>query len=97
MQCIWVSYSHNLLLFHTDLYKRGLKANFKISKCFGDIHQNAETMLHFFDHTVKSVLAANNVVVVCKIHFVNTLKQGLSTAKIYEHNLLDERSVVDRH
>ena len=64
---------------------------------FGDMHQNVDTMLHLFDHTVKSVLAANNVVVVCKNYFINILKQELSTAKTYKHNLLDERSVVDRH
>ena len=27
----------------------------------------------------------------------NTLKQDFCTAKTYEHNLLDEKSVVDRH
>ena len=39
-----------------DLYKRGLKANFKIGKCFGDLHQNVDTVLHLFDQTVKPVL-----------------------------------------
>ena len=28
---------------------------------------------------------------------MNTLKQELSTAKTYEHNRLDETSIVDRH
>ena len=31
------------------------------------------------------------------MYYVNTLKQELSTAKSYEHNLLDEKSVIDRH
>ena len=31
------------------------------------------------------------------MYYINTLKQGLSTAKTYEHNLLDERYVVDRY
>ena len=31
------------------------------------------------------------------MHYINTLKQELSTAKTYEHNRLDETSVVDRH
>ena len=35
-----------------DLYKRGLKK----SKCFGDLHQNVDTVLHLFDHIVKPVL-----------------------------------------
>ena len=29
--------------------------------------------------------------------YINNLKQELSTAKPYEHNLPDERYVVDRH
>ena len=41
--------------------------------------------------------AANNVVVVCKRYYINTLKQELSTAKTYEHIRLDEASIVDRH
>ena len=31
------------------------------------------------------------------MYYINTLKQQLGTAKTYEHNLLDEKSVVDRH
>ena len=41
--------------------------------------------------------AANNVVVVWKMYYIKTLKQELSTAKTYEHNLLDERYDVNRH
>ena len=29
--------------------------------------------------------------------YINTLKQELSTAQTYEHNGLDETSIVDRH
>ena len=31
------------------------------------------------------------------MNYINTIKQELSTYKTYEHNLLDERSVADRH
>ena len=41
--------------------------------------------------------AANSVVVVYKRYYINTLKQELSTAKTYEHNRLDETSIVDMH
>ena len=41
--------------------------------------------------------AANNVVVVRKRYYINIQKQELSTAKTYEHNRLDETSIVDRH
>ena len=39
--------------------------------------------------------AANNILVVCKMYYMNILKQELSTAKTYEHNMLKGRSVVD--
>ena len=32
-----------------------------------------------------------------KRYYINTLKQELSIAKTYEHNRLDESSIVDRH
>ena len=41
--------------------------------------------------------AAYNVVVVGKMYYINTLKQELSTAKTYEHNLLEEKIVIGRH
>ena len=31
------------------------------------------------------------------MYYINTIKQVLGTAKTYEHNRLDETSVVDRH
>ena len=31
------------------------------------------------------------------MYYINNLNQDLSTAKTYEHNRLDETSVVDRH
>ena len=31
------------------------------------------------------------------MYYFNTLKQEPSTAKSYEHNLLDEKYIVDRH
>ena len=58
-----------------DLYKRGLKANFKISKCFGDLHQNVDIMLHLFDHTFKPVLLYGSEI----IGTINT-----TTAKVHK-------------
>lgn len=40
----------------SDLYKRGLKAFFKLKSIFGDLSPNINTSLHIFDHTVKPVL-----------------------------------------
>ena len=40
--------------------------------------------------------SANNAVVVWEKYYINTLNKEHSTAKTYEHNLPDERSVFDR-
>ena len=31
------------------------------------------------------------------MYYINTIQQDISTAKTYEHNKLDETSVVDKH
>ena len=37
--------------------------------------------------------AANNVVVVCRIHYVNTLKQELNGTRVYEETSIDEEFI----
>ena len=41
--------------------------------------------------------AANNVVVVCRLNYLNTLKQELNGTKAYEETSIDEKSVVYSH
>ena len=41
--------------------------------------------------------AANNVVVVGRLYYINTLKQELGSTKTYERSSTDERSVVNTH
>ena len=41
--------------------------------------------------------AANNVVVVCWLHYFNTLKQELNGTKAYLETSIDEKSVVYSH
>ena len=41
--------------------------------------------------------AANNVVVVCRLHYINTLKLELNGTKAYEETSIDEKSVVYSH
>ena len=53
---ILLSSSGTFSYCQSDLYKRGLKANFKLSKCFDDLHKNVDTILHLLDHAVKPVL-----------------------------------------
>ena len=46
---------------------------------------------------VPSDKAANNVVVVCRLHYIDTLKQELNGTKAYEETSIDEKSVVYSH
>ena len=41
--------------------------------------------------------AANNVVVVCRLHYIKTLKQELNGTKAYEETSIDKKSVVSSH
>ena len=41
--------------------------------------------------------AANSVVVVCRLHYINTFKQELYVTKAYETPSIDEKSVVKSH
>ena len=41
--------------------------------------------------------AANNVVVVRRLYYINTLKQELGSTKTYERISTDERSIVNTH
>ena len=41
--------------------------------------------------------AANNVVVVCRLNFINTLNQELNGTKAYEKTSIDDKSVVYSH
>ena len=40
----------------TDLYKRALKAQFKLTKCFSNISPKLDTLLHLFEHTVELIM-----------------------------------------
>ena len=41
--------------------------------------------------------AADNVVVVWRLYYINTLKQELGSSKTYERISTDERSIVNAH
>ena len=41
--------------------------------------------------------SANNVVVVCRLHYVNTLKQELDGTRAYQETDTDEMPVVNAH
>ena len=46
---------------------------------------------------VPADIAANNVVVVCRLHYIYPLKQELNGTKAYEETSTDEKSVVNSH
>ena len=39
----------------------------------------------------------NNIVVVCQLHYINTLKQKLNVAKVYKEASPDGKTVVNSH
>ena len=41
--------------------------------------------------------ATNNIVVVCRLHYINTLKQELNGTKAYEETSTDQKTVVNNH
>ena len=41
--------------------------------------------------------AANNIVVVCQLHYINTLKQELNGTKVYKETSTDKKTVVNSH
>ena len=41
--------------------------------------------------------AAKNIVVVCRLHYINTLKQELNGTNAYKETSIDEKSVVYSH
>ena len=41
--------------------------------------------------------AVNNVVVFCRLHYINTLKRELNGTKAYEETSIDEKSVAYSH
>ena len=56
---------------------------------------HARTYLRMYTHTADKV--ASNVVVVCRLHYINTLKQELYGTKAFEETSIDEKSVVYSH
>ena len=40
----------------SDLYKRDLKAQFKLTKCFSNMTPKLDTLIHLFEHTVEPVV-----------------------------------------
>ena len=41
--------------------------------------------------------AASNIVVICRLHYIKTLKQELNGTKAYEGTSTDEKTVVDSY
>ena len=44
--------------------------------------------------SVPAERATNKLVAVCRLHYINTLKQGLNSTKAYEEASTDEKTVI---
>ena len=69
----------------------------KPKSSFRHLKQGIQDFHRKYDGWVPADKAANNVVVVCRLHYINTLKQELNGTKAYEETSIDEKYVVYSH
>ena len=75
---------------NTNLLPPKFKSSFRHMKlCIQEFHRKYVL--------VPAEKAANNVAVVCRLHYINTVKQELNGTKAYEETSIDEKSVVYSH
>ena len=75
---------------NTNLLRPKPKSSFRrLKQCMQEFHRKYVL--------VPADKAANNVVIVCRLHYINTLKQELYGTKAYEETSIDEKSVVYSH
>ena len=75
---------------NTNLLPPKPKSSFRhLKQCIQEFHRKYVL--------VPADKAANNVVVVCRLHYVNTLKQELDGTRAYLETDTDEVSVVNAH
>ena len=68
-----------------DLYKRALRAQFKLTKCFSSSAPRLDTLLHLFEHTVEPIATYG-----CEIWgTVNFLSSKVKKANFQLENLLE--------
>ena len=68
----------------------------KPKSCFRDLKHGIQEF-HRKYVLVPADKAANSVVVVCRLHYINTLKQKLDGTMAYQETDTDEMSVVNAH
>ena len=77
-------------LYNTNLLPPKPKSSFRhLKQGIQEFHRNYVL--------VPADKAANNIVVVCHLHYINTLKQELNGTKAYEETSSDEKTVVNSH
>ena len=69
-----------------ELYKKGLKAFYKLCRNVLNLQPSVFTSLHLFDHTVKPILLYSSQVWGCFNPFSSKFRNGLSLDKIYQNN-----------
>ena len=78
-------YSHN-----TNLFTPQPKYSFRYLK-----QQQGIQYFHKKYVLVQADKAANSIVVVCRLHYINTLKQELNGTKAYKETSTGEKTVVN--
>ena len=82
---------------NTNLLPPKPKSSFRhLKQGIQEFHKNIQEF-HRKYVLVAADKAANNVVVVCRLHYINTLNLELNGTKAYEETSIDEKSVVYSH
>ena len=68
-----------------DLFKRALRAQFKLTKCFSNSSPRPDTLLHLFEHTVESIVTYGSEI----WGSVNILSSKIKKADFKLENLLE--------
>ena len=78
----------------SDLYKRALRAQFKLTKCFSNMTPKLDTLIHLFEHTVESVvLYGSEIWGTVNILSSKTKKADFSLEHLFENFLCDKLQI----
>ena len=78
----------------SDLYKRALRAQFKLTKCFSNMTPKLDTLIHLFEHTVEPVvLYGSEIWGTVNILSSKTKKADFSLERLFENFLCDKLQI----
>ena len=78
----------------SDLYKRALRAQFKLSKCFSSLTPKLDTLIHLFEHTIEPiVLYGSEIWGTVNILSSKIKKADFNLEQLFENFLCDKLQI----